>query len=196
MSRVILSSIKNQWAMVVSPSTYPVFRVVTLIVPGAAALSASVTWPAEFVNPSVLILPPETATVAPLTAEPPLVTVKVIYAVTPLVRLDGLAIIASDCWPDTPRLILPVENPFFVAVAVIPPVLVELTNNMTWPFMLVIPLPLIAPVRVTVDSATALLPLVTVKVTKAGTPAVTVAGFDIIDNDCIPVDVIVVEPPA
>ncbi len=59
-----------------------------------------------------------------------------------------------------------------------------------------IPLPLAMPESVTVDSDKALLPLITVKVIKAGTPAVTDVGFDAMDNACVPVEVMVVEPPA
>jgi len=47
---------------------------------------------------------------------------------SPLVRLDGLALTPRDCWPDEPRFIVPKEKPFFVAVAVIPPVLIGFTN--------------------------------------------------------------------
>ena len=67
----------NQWAIVVSPSTYPAFLAVTLIVPDVPALRSSIACPAEFVTPSVLMPPPETLTVAPPSAEPALVTEKV-----------------------------------------------------------------------------------------------------------------------
>jgi hypothetical protein len=66
-----------QWAIVASPSIYPAFRAVTLIVPEVPEFRSSVTCPAEFVTPSVLMPPPETLIVAPLNADPPLVTVKV-----------------------------------------------------------------------------------------------------------------------
>jgi hypothetical protein len=108
----------------------------------------------------------------------------------------GLALTPSDCCPVALKLTLPAEYPFFMAVAVIAPELVELTYNMTWPFGLVTPLALAIPVSVTVDSPTALLPLVTVKVTYAGTPAVTDVGFDATDNACAPVEVIAIDPPA
>src|SRR5659263_772376 len=85
----------------------------------------------------------------------------------------GLALTPSDCCPIALTVALPAEYPFFVDVAVIAPELVELTYNMTCPFGLVTPLPLAIPVSVTVDSPTALLPLVTVNVTYAGTPAIT-----------------------
>jgi hypothetical protein len=73
----ISSTNEIQWAIVASPSTYPAFRAVTLIVPEVPALRSSVACPAEFVTPSVLMPPPETLIVAPPNAEPPLVTVKV-----------------------------------------------------------------------------------------------------------------------
>jgi hypothetical protein len=59
----------------------------------------------------------------------------------------------------------------------------------------VIPLPLAIPESVTVDSLTALLPLVTVNVTYAGTPAVTDVGVEATDNACAPVEVIAIDPP-
>ncbi len=144
---------------------YPVLRAVTVMVPEAAALSCNVASPCEFVIASAVMPPPDTLTVAPLTAEPLVVTEKVTYVATPFVILDGLALTASAGCPTAVSVVLAPEKPFLVAVAVIVPVPVELTWSMTCPFWFVMPFPLAAPVRVTVVSLTEPLPLVTVNMT-------------------------------
>ncbi len=64
------------------------------------------------------------------------------------------------------------------------------------PFWFVTPLPLAAPVSVTVESLMKVFPLFTVNVTNAGFPAVIDVGEAETESDCVPVDVMPIDPPA
>ena len=89
---------------------------------------------------------------------------------------------------------LPGVKPALDAVAVIVPDPAEFICMIAMPFWFVTPFPLAAPVSVTVASLMKLLPLFTVNVTKVGVDAVIEDKDEEVDSDCVPVEVIVLDP--
>ena len=138
--------------------------------------------------------PPYTLTVAPLTGLLLLFTVKVTKVAIPLVTLEGDALTLRVCWPTAENVLLPEVKPVLEAVAVIVPGPAEFTCMIAIPFWFVTPFPLAAPVSVTVASLMKLLPLFTVNVTKVGVAAVIDEEDEETDRDCVPVEVIVLDP--